>query len=83
MYPGVLTIDGSRIKFSVKDWKAMLAIKALSTRMREILSRYFRNPQVELSPRQQGWIDVWQRIFTQVRSLKEEKQIKHTRTTMG
>lgn len=65
MYSGVISIDNNRIKFSVKDWKSMLSLKYLSNRLRDILADISCNPQKTLTHRQQEWIDIWQRIFSQ------------------
>ena len=64
MYSGVISIDANRIRFAVRDWKAMLALKILSARIREILTGTFREPQRRLSYRQQQWIEDWQAIFS-------------------
>lgn len=63
MYPGVISIDANRIRFSVRDWKSMLALKLLSSRIRDILAGTFRNPQKALSYRQQQWVGIWQQVF--------------------
>lgn len=65
MYSGVISIDANRVRFAVRDWKAMLALKVLSTRIREILAGTFRDPNRRLSYKQQQWIDIWQTIFSQ------------------
>jgi ATP-dependent RNA helicase DHX29 len=65
MYSGVIVIDGNRIRFRVDDWKTMLAIKALRTNIRLIMSQSFRNPGRQLSQQQQAWYDIWQEIFRQ------------------
>ncbi|CAG8385432.1 unnamed protein product [Penicillium salamii] len=65
MYSGVISIDANRVRFAVRDWKSMLALKILHTRLREILSNTFRNPHRPLSYKQQQWVDIWQQIFTQ------------------
>ncbi len=44
MYAGVIVLDGNRARFSVSDWKSILVIKALRARLREILTRSFKNP---------------------------------------
>jgi len=64
MYAGVMIIDGNRIRFSVNDWKMILALKSLRFHLKEIMSRSFRNPGKPLSVYQQKWFDVWQRIFS-------------------
>ncbi|KAJ9483924.1 hypothetical protein VN97_g9468 [Penicillium thymicola] len=65
MYSGVVSIDANRIRFAVRDWKSMLALKILNSRLREILSNTFRNPHRPLSYKHQQWIDIWQQIFAQ------------------
>lgn len=67
MYSGVISIDANRIRFVVRDWKAMLALKVLSARIREILAGTFREPQRRLSYKQQQWIEIWQTIFSQAK----------------
>ena len=63
MYSGVVSIDSNRVRFSVRDWKAMLALKLLSLRIREFLAATFRDPGRALSFKQQQWIEIWQRVF--------------------
>ena len=63
MYSGVIVIDGNRLRFSVRDWKVMLVMKALRLRLREIMTQAFRNPGRALSPQQEFWMGIWQRIF--------------------
>lgn len=67
MYSGVISIDANRIRFAVRDWKSMLALKVLCARIREILAGTFREPQRRLSYKQQQWIEIWQTIFSQVK----------------
>jgi ATP-dependent RNA helicase DHX29 len=63
MYPGVLSIDTNRLRFSLRDWKSMLAMKVLAARIREILANVFRDPQQPLSYKQRQWMDIWQGIW--------------------
>ncbi|RDW90863.1 putative ATP dependent RNA helicase [Aspergillus mulundensis] len=63
LYPGILSIDTNRLRFSLRDWKSMLAMKMLATRIREILAGHFRDPQVPLSYKQQKWMEIWQGIW--------------------
>ncbi|KAJ5084240.1 Helicase C-terminal [Penicillium alfredii] len=65
MYSGVISIDANRVRFAVRDWKSMLALKTLSGRLRDILSNTFRNPHRPLSYKQQQWLEIWQQIFAQ------------------
>ena len=70
LYSGVIVIDGSRIRFSVDNWKQLLAFKALRFQLQQILQNSFRYPGRPLSEQQQCWIEIWQRIFS-----REEKEI--------
>lgn len=65
MYSGVIILDGNRGRFVVPDWKTMLVIKVLRTRLRELLTRSFKQPGKLPTAQQEKWLDVWQRIFTQ------------------
>ncbi|KAI2609223.1 P-loop containing nucleoside triphosphate hydrolase protein [Hypoxylon sp. NC1633] len=65
MYAGVIVLDGNRARFSAPDWKTLLTIKALRARLRDLLSRSFRNPGKLPSAQQTRWLDVWQRVFSQ------------------
>lgn len=74
MYSGVISIDANRIRFAVRDWKAMLALKILSARIREILAGTVRDPQKMLSYKQQQWVGIWQQIFSQAGKRMAEKR---------
>ncbi|KAF7553370.1 hypothetical protein G7046_g7117 [Stylonectria norvegica] len=65
MYSGVIVLDGNRGRFAVPDWKTMLVIKVLRTRLRELLTRSFKQPGKLPTAQHEKWLDVWQRLFTQ------------------
>ncbi|KAF4999720.1 hypothetical protein FGRMN_2285 [Fusarium graminum] len=65
MYSGVIVLDANRGRFAVPDWKTMLVMKVLRTRLRELLTRSFKQPGRLPTAQQERWLDVWQRIFTQ------------------
>ncbi|KAI0155426.1 P-loop containing nucleoside triphosphate hydrolase protein [Hypoxylon sp. FL1284] len=65
MYAGVVVLDGNRARFSVPDWKTLLAVKYLRTRLRDMLTRSFRMPGKLLTAQHEKWLDVWQRVFSQ------------------
>ncbi|KAM0455565.1 hypothetical protein ACHAPV_007642 [Trichoderma viride] len=65
LYSGVIVLDGNRGRFAVPDWKTMLVIKVLRTRLRELLNRTFKQPGKLLTAQQEKWFDVWQRLFSQ------------------
>lgn len=63
-YSGVIVIDGNRIRFSLDDWKTFAAIRALRTQIRRIMSQSFRNPGRAISPQQQEWLTIWEKMFS-------------------
>lgn len=65
MYSGVLVIDGHRARFVIPDWKTMLVVKVLRTRLRELLTRSFKLPGKMPTAQHEKWLDVWQRLFSQ------------------
>ncbi|KAK3706195.1 hypothetical protein LTR37_012896 [Vermiconidia calcicola] len=65
MYAGVIVIDGNRLKFKVRDWKTMFALKMLRTKLREALARVFKHPGRELGDRYRRWMELLERIFEQ------------------
>lgn len=65
MYSGVLVLDGNRVRFAIPDWKTMLVMKVLRARLREMLTRSFKNPGKLPTTQHEKWLDVWQRIFSQ------------------
>ncbi|KAM3449944.1 hypothetical protein MY3296_006472 [Beauveria thailandica] len=73
MFSGVIILDGNRGRFAVPDWKTMLAIKVIRTRLRELLTRSFKQPGKLPTAQHEKWFDVWQRLFTQ--DFFQEKSI--------
>ena len=70
MYAGVISLDGGKVRFSVRDWKTMIALKALRVGIQEGLSRSYRNIGMLLSPFDAKWLDIWQRIVTPKKTLE-------------
>ncbi|KAG6039358.1 hypothetical protein E4U41_002830 [Claviceps citrina] len=64
MFSGVIILDGNRGRFALPDWKTMLVVKVLRTRMRELLTRAFRQPGKLPTAQQEKWLEVWQKLFT-------------------
>lgn len=65
MFSGVMVLEGNRARFALPDWKTMLVVKTLRTRLRELLTRSFRQPGKLATAQHEKWFDVWQRLFTQ------------------
>lgn len=70
LFAGVIILDGNRARFAISDWKTMLVIKTLRTRLKEILTRCFKFPGKPLSASLVKWLDVWQKLFSQEDLLK-------------
>lgn len=73
MFSGVIILDGNRGRFAVPDWKTLLAIKVIRTRLRELLTRSFKQPGKLPTAQHEKWLDVWQRLFAQ--DFNQEKSI--------
>ena len=72
LYSGVLILDGNRARFAASDWKTMLVMKVLRARLREMLTRSFKNPGKLPTAQHERWLEVWQRIFTQAQENKDK-----------
>lgn len=63
LHAGVLVVDGNRLKFSVNDWRTIMAVKLLRTRLKEIVAAKLRAPGKPLGRRLERWMEVVQAIF--------------------
>ncbi|KAK4442660.1 ATP-dependent RNA helicase DHX29 [Podospora aff. communis PSN243] len=72
LYSGVLILDGNRARFAAPDWKTMLVMKVLRARLREMLTRSFKNPGKLPTAQHERWLEVWQRIFTLAQESKDK-----------
>ncbi|KAK4990405.1 hypothetical protein LTR50_002580 [Elasticomyces elasticus] len=63
MYAGVIVVDGNRLRFKVADWRTMIALKILRTRLKDILEKKYKSPGRELSARDADWMEVFGKIF--------------------
>ncbi|KAK5684283.1 hypothetical protein LTS10_004149 [Elasticomyces elasticus] len=67
MYAGVIIIDGNRLRYKVKDWKTMVALKMLRSRLKEVLARLYRLPGKELVGKHAVWFGLLELIFEKQR----------------
>ncbi|ROT36516.1 helicase associated domain-containing protein [Sodiomyces alkalinus F11] len=74
MFAGVLVLDGNKARFALPDWKTMLVLKVLRTRLRELLTRAFKQPGKLPTAQHERWLEVWQKVFSQELN-KENKPI--------
>lgn len=63
IFSGVLSMDSNRLRFNLKDWKTLLALKILRTKLKEVLIRWFKTPDKPLTSTQEFWLGIWQRVF--------------------
>ncbi|EZF69302.1 hypothetical protein H105_08155 [Trichophyton soudanense CBS 452.61] len=68
MYAGIISLDGNRVRFRVRDWKTMLALRVLSTRIREVIAQSLKTPKKELSADHKQWLG----LFLQVLEAKKK-----------
>lgn len=71
IYAGVISIDSNRIRFSVKDWKMLIALKILRTKMKGILNNFFRNASRSISAADEKWLDMWFKVMEAVDKQNE------------
>ncbi|ODA83124.1 hypothetical protein RJ55_01633 [Drechmeria coniospora] len=84
MFSGVIVLDGNRGRFALPDWKSMLVVKVLRTRLRDLLARSFRLPGKLPTAQHQKWLDVWQRLFAQDSLLQgQDSIVKGSSLTVG
>lgn len=65
MFSGVIVLDGNRARFALPDWKTMLVLKVIRTRLKEVLTRSFKQPGKLPTPQQERWLEMWQKLFSQ------------------
>ena len=73
LYAGVIIIDGNRLRLKVRDWRTMVALKIMRTRMREVLARAFKSPGREMSQKQRAWFDLFLTMFDKVNTARAER----------
>jgi ATP-dependent RNA helicase DHX29 len=71
IYAGVISIDNNRIRFSVKDWKTLIALKTLRTKMKGILNNFYRNASRNISEADEKWLGMWFEVMEAVDKQKE------------
>ncbi|KAI6779489.1 ATP-dependent RNA helicase-like protein [Emericellopsis cladophorae] len=75
LFSGVIVLDGNRGRFALPDWKTMLVVKVLRTRLRELLTRTFKQPGKLPTAQQEKWLDVWQRLFSQEFTQQDNRPV--------
>jgi ATP-dependent RNA helicase DHX29 len=74
LYSGIVVLDTSRAKFSVKDWKTLLALKIFRGRLKDALNARFDDPKRELSEKQKICLETWQAVFERAWNQARDKK---------
>lgn len=69
MYAGVVIVDGNRLRFKVRDWRTMIVLKMLRSKVRDAMAKLFRHPGRQLGDRPRRWMEVLERIFERQKML--------------
>jgi len=69
LHAGVISLNNNTLRFAVKDWKTMIALKTLRSRVRDIVNAAWKNPGKPLGIREEKWM----RLFVRVFDLEQEK----------
>lgn len=67
MYAGVIVIDGNRLRYKVRDWRTMIALKTLRMKLKEVLARLLKAPSKELRGKSQLWMELLEKMFERQR----------------
>jgi ATP-dependent RNA helicase DHX29 len=65
LHAGVVAFPGSVLRFAVQDWRAAVALKVLRRRVKEILASSWKNPARQLGEREQEWLGLFFRMFSE------------------
>ena len=65
LHAGVIAFPGSVLRFAVQDWRAAVALKVLRRRVKEILASSWKNPARQLGEREQEWLGLFFRMFSE------------------
>ncbi|KAF2839488.1 ATP-dependent RNA helicase A [Patellaria atrata CBS 101060] len=66
MHAGVVVLDGNRVRFALPDLRVMVAVKMLRGRVREVVERVLRKPEVGVGERLGRWMEVFLEVFERV-----------------
>ncbi|KAG8623728.1 hypothetical protein KVT40_008704 [Elsinoe batatas] len=72
LYAGVIIVDGNRLRFKVRTWKEMVVLKALRTKIREIVNRHWKKPGRELTMKERKWWELFTSVFAEVWEKKQK-----------
>lgn len=76
MYAGVIVLDGNRLRLKVRDWRTMIVLKMLRSKVREVTAKLMKSPGRDLGDRPRRWMDVLEKIFARQKVLHPPPQIR-------
>jgi ATP-dependent RNA helicase DHX29 len=81
LHAGVIGLPGNVLRFTVKDWRAAVALKALRRRVKEILASCWKTPGRVLGMREREWLGLFSKIFEE--RFEREERIRERSSTKG
>lgn len=63
LHAGVVSFPGNVLRFAVRDWRAVVALKVLRRRVKEILAASWKNPARAVSEREGQWLGLFFAVF--------------------
>jgi ATP-dependent RNA helicase DHX29 len=63
VFAGVVAIDGSKIRFRVRTWRTLVALKILRAKVTNVLTSMIQDPGKPLAYSLQVWANLWQKIL--------------------
>ena len=76
IYAGVLSIDNGRVRFSVTEWRTLMALKILRGKMKGILNAFYRNAGRAATETDEKWLNLW---FTITAALDRQAEMARAR----
>ena len=58
LFSGVVDIDNGRIRLSLRNWKEILVLQGLRSRIHHIIDTFLRRPDSLLASDDQEWLEV-------------------------
>jgi ATP-dependent RNA helicase DHX29 len=81
LHAGVIGLPGNGLKFAVRDLRAVVALKALRRRVKEIVNLAWKTPGRALSGRESEWLALFFRIFEQ--KFEKDERLRQKAASKG
>ncbi|KAF2671034.1 ATP-dependent RNA helicase A [Microthyrium microscopicum] len=70
LHAGVITIDSNRLRFAVKDWKTVVALKMLRGKLEELMNWSIEHPGAKVSEELVWWRGAFERLCTKEKDVR-------------